>query len=193
MFTLPEYEIIIEDEKIEPDTAKLSTSDEAELKEFERILKAKNPTFQNDETINESLEQSVSDVQEDKMFFKFKEKIASYPDQVLRYGKGENPLWVSDSNMPSSVPNCEYCGSKRRFEFQVNFLLHIMKQSFNCCLSDKQIMPQMLNYLRLDSVSEQGVDWGTLLVYACETNCDSGPPYKNEFLWKQDFSGQNSI
>lgn len=126
MFTLPEYEIIIEDEKIEPDTAKLSNSDEAELKEFERILKAKNPTFQNDETINESLEQSVSDVQEDKMFFKFKEKIASYPDQVLRYGKGENPLWVSDSNMPSSVPNCEYCGSKRRFEFQVNFLLLII-------------------------------------------------------------------
>ena len=122
MFTLPEYEIIIEDEKIEPESDKLSNSDEAELKEFERILKAKNPTFQNDETINESLEQSVSDVQEDKMFFKFKEKIAGYPDQVLRYGKGEAPLWVSDSNIPSSVPDCEYCGSKRRFEFQVKVL-----------------------------------------------------------------------
>lgn len=119
MFTLPEYEIIIEDEKIDIDADKLSTSDEAELKEFERILKAKNPTFQNDETINESLEQSVSDVQEDKMFFRFKDKIASYPDQVLRYGKGENPLWVSDSNKPPLVPDCENCGSKRKFEFQV--------------------------------------------------------------------------
>lgn len=121
MFTLPEYEIIIEDEKIDID-AELSTSDEAELKEFEKILKAKNPTFQNDETINESLEQSVSDVQEDKMFFRFKDKIASYPDQVLRYGKGENPLWVSDSNKPPSIPDCENCGSKRKFEFQVIIL-----------------------------------------------------------------------
>lgn len=54
-------------------------------------------------------------------------------------------------------------------------------------------MPQMLNHLRLDSVSEIGVDWGTLLIYVCEENCDKGPSYKNEFLWKQDFSGENSI
>lgn len=119
MFTLPEYEIIIEDEKIELNSEKLSSSDEAELKEFEKILQAKNPTFQNDDAINQSLEESVSDVKEDKMFFKFKEKITSYPDQVLRYGKGETPLWVSDSNKPSSVPDCENCGSKRKFEFQV--------------------------------------------------------------------------
>ncbi|KZS12926.1 Zinc finger protein RP-8 [Daphnia magna] len=173
MFTLPEYEIIIEDEKIEDKASKLSSSDETELKEFEKILKEKNPTFQDDETITESLEESVADVQEDKMFLKFKEKIDSYPDQVLRYGKGETPLWVSDSNTPSSVPDCEYCGSERRFEFQ--------------------IMPQMLNYLQLDSISQGGVDWGTLLIYVCKNNCDSGPTYKNEFLWKQDFSGQNSI
>lgn len=54
-------------------------------------------------------------------------------------------------------------------------------------------MPQMLNYLQLDSISEEGVDWGTLLIYACNNNCDSGPTYKNEFLCKQDFSGKNSI
>ena len=121
MFTLPEFEIIIEDEKIEPNTEKLTVSDEAELKEFEKILKSKNPTFQDDEAVNESLEQSVSDVHEDKTFFKFKEKISNYPDQVLRYGKGEKPLWVSDSNKPPCVPDCENCGSKRKFEFQVNF------------------------------------------------------------------------
>lgn len=117
---IKEYEIIIEDEKIEGKASKLSSSDETELREFEKILKAKNPTFQNDETIDESLEESVADAEEDKMFLKFKKKIDSYPDQVLRYGKGETPLWVSDSNIPSSVPDCEYCGSKRKFEFQVN-------------------------------------------------------------------------
>jgi pre-rRNA-processing protein TSR4 len=56
-----------------------------------------------------------------------------------------------------------------------------------------KIMPQMLNYLRLDNISEEGVDWGTLLIYVCKNNCDDGPAYKKEFIWKQDFSGQNSI
>jgi pre-rRNA-processing protein TSR4 len=59
------------------------------------------------------------------MFLKFKEKIDSYPDQVLRYGKNETPLYVSDSNIPSSIPDCEHCGSKRRFEFQVSFSISL--------------------------------------------------------------------
>ena len=105
----------------------LRDSDEAQLREFEKILKSKNPTFQNDNAVDESLEESVSDTKEDKMFLKFKDKIASYPDQVLRYGKGEKPLWVSDSNMPSTIPVCGYCGSKRRFEFQVSYCFNIYK------------------------------------------------------------------
>lgn len=118
MFTLPEYEIIIDDEKLEM-KGKLSRNDEEQLEEFEKILESKKPTFQNDDTINDSLEQSVSDVKEDKMFLKFKKKIAEYPDQVLRYGRGEKPLWVSDCNMPTTIPNCELCGCERKFEFQV--------------------------------------------------------------------------
>lgn len=52
----------------------------------------------------------------------------------------------------------------------------------------------MLNYLNLDSLSDdQGVDWGTLIVYTCGSSCDEGPAYKEEYLWKQDFSGKNSI
>lgn len=121
-FTLPEFEILIEDEKVEVKEKGLGDSDEEQLREFEKILKSKNPTFQDDGAVDESLEQSVSDVREDKAFLKFKDRIASYPDQVLRYGRGEKPLWVSDSNKPSSVPNCEHCGSKRQFEFQVKTL-----------------------------------------------------------------------
>lgn len=119
-FTLPEFEIIIEDEKMEvKQQSRLDERDKAELLEFEKILESKKPTFQSDTTVDESLEESVSGVREDKMFLKFKDKIASYPDQVLRYDKGEKPVWVSDSNMPLSVPDCEHCGSKRAFEFQV--------------------------------------------------------------------------
>lgn len=120
IFTLPEYEIIIEDEKLEVKQKIPGVSDE--MREFEEILKSKNPTFQNDKDVDESLEQSVSDVREDKAFLKFKERIDSYPDQVLRYGKGEKPLLVSDSNKPPSPPDCELCGAKRKFEFQVPWI-----------------------------------------------------------------------
>jgi hypothetical protein len=48
-----------------------------------------------------------------------------------------------------------------------------------------QILPQMLNYLGLDS-TEKSVDWGTLAVYTCSQSCNEGPAYKQEFLWKQD-------
>ena len=51
-----------------------------------------------------------------------------------------------------------------------------------------QIMPQMLNYLRLDEALDGGVDWGTLAIYTCADNCDQGPAYKKEYLWKQDFA-----
>lgn len=54
-------------------------------------------------------------------------------------------------------------------------------------------MSQMLNYLHLDSVSDQGVDWGTLAVYVCEDNCDYGKAYKKEWIWKQDYSGVNVV
>jgi len=49
-------------------------------------------------------------------------------------------------------------------------------------------MSQMLNHLHLDNISDQGVDWGTLAVYACEDNCDLGKAYKKEWIWKQDYS-----
>ena len=51
-----------------------------------------------------------------------------------------------------------------------------------------QIMPQLLYYLKLDTVSEPSIDWGTLLVFTCTASCDLGPGYHEEILWKQDFS-----
>ena len=89
---------------------------ESELKEFERIVESKKPQFQEDS----SIDTVNSSVKEDKCFLKFKDRIQGYPEQVLRYKKEEDPLWVSDGNMPTSIPNCELCGSKRRFEFQVS-------------------------------------------------------------------------
>ena len=51
-----------------------------------------------------------------------------------------------------------------------------------------QVMPQLLYYLKLDSVSGQSIDWGTLLVYCCAGSCGRARGYCEEFLWRQDFS-----
>ncbi|GBN32041.1 hypothetical protein AVEN_221815-1, partial [Araneus ventricosus] len=50
------------------------------------------------------------------------------------------------------------------------------------------VMPQLLNYLSLDSVQDS-IDWGTLAVYTCSKSCEKGvEAYVKEFVWKQDFS-----
>ncbi|XP_078412671.1 programmed cell death protein 2 [Cetorhinus maximus] len=108
------------------------------------------------------------ELREDRIFAKFKRRIALAPDQVLRYCRGGSPLWVSGENIPSEtdIPNCS-CGAKREFEFQV--------------------MPQLLNHLKVDCLDES-LDWGTLSVYTCEQSCDHSNEYSAEFLWKQDFA-----
>lgn len=50
-------------------------------------------------------------------------------------------------------------------------------------------MPQLLNHLDIDSL-EDSIDWGTLIVYTCSNSCDVDGQYKEEFVWKQDFSSK---
>lgn len=54
--------------------------------------------------------------------------------------------------------------------------------------SKHQIMPQLLYFLKLDTVSSPSIDWGTLLIYTCSNSCSTKSGYEEEFLWKQDFS-----
>ena len=102
----------------------------------------------------------------DRAMSRFKEAVSHSPDQVLRFCEGGSPLWIS-GQLPKEIPDCELCGSRREFEFQ--------------------IMPQMLHHLKLDlSVSEEAIDWGVLAVYTCKNSCNSQEkPYKREFLFKQ--------
>lgn len=53
-------------------------------------------------------------------------------------------------------------------------------------------MPQLLTYLKLkeDFSSENTIDWASLYIYTCESNCcskSSEISYLNEFVYKQDF------
>jgi pre-rRNA-processing protein TSR4 len=106
----------------------------------------------------------------DKAYNKFMKRVAYARDQVLRYDRNGEPLWVSAEKTLSSsdIPPCSICGGRRVFEFQV--------------------MPQLLN--ELGSISTEGfLDWGVLVVYTCEASCNGGPAYKEEYVWRQDFQG----
>lgn len=84
-------------------------------------------------------------------------------NQVLRYHKGETPLWITSKNKLDikDVPNCEKCNSPRQFEFQ--------------------IMPQLLN-----SLNDEKLDWGIIAIYTCVNSCSTDSSYLREFVYKQD-------
>ncbi|KAJ1966469.1 hypothetical protein GGI12_000044 [Dipsacomyces acuminosporus] len=132
---------------------------------------------------NEKVEDSQVDV--DHAFLLFQRRIQQNADQVIRYARApesaqpSEPLFVSDNNKPEAgkdVPKCGACGASREFEFQ--------------------IMPQMLNFLDVDSVDPTSIDWGTLLIYSCPNSCsavnESGKPaaYAEEAIARQNFSSQ---
>ncbi|KAJ2470321.1 hypothetical protein EV174_006129, partial [Coemansia sp. RSA 2320] len=124
---------------------------------------------------DERVEDSEVDV--DRAFLLFQRRIQKNPDQVIRYTRSSDqnePLFVSDTGKPEGrvdIPDCELCGAAREFEFQ--------------------IMPQMLNFLSISSTDSASVDWGTLLVYTCPSNCSSAEPattYAPEAICRQNFS-----
>ena len=132
----------------------------------------------NTETTNLSAEEISkyvgNQIKMDKLYERFQEKIKCEPDQVIRYQRFGEPLWISSKKLPEAndIPNCEYCGSPRKFEFQV--------------------MPQMLIHLDLDELIQDsgaaadGIDWGVLCIFTCSSSCKDGKAYKQEFLWMQD-------
>lgn len=130
------------------------------MEEFER-LKSEGKVGVLDELPEEELDKYAGTVDqaEDKVFARFKKRTADAPDQVLRYERGGTPLWLSPI-VPQTVPDCERCGSRRVFEFQV--------------------MPQLLSFLERDEL-----DWGTLACYTCEASCNT-EGYAEEWIFRQD-------
>ncbi|XP_013366351.1 PREDICTED: programmed cell death protein 2 [Chinchilla lanigera] len=153
-FLFPEFEIVIETEdEIMPEVV--------EKEEDSDIVESMG------ETPEEELDSMAKhESREDNIFQKFKTHIAHEPEQILRYGRGIEPIWISGKNIPQDkdIPDCP-CGAKRIFEFQV--------------------MPQLLNHLKADRLGKS-VDWGVLAVFTCAESCSLGSGYMEEFVWKQD-------
>lgn len=161
----PEFEIII-DQEVEELRGKHESEKEAEtrrLREYEELIESGQAGAMaeiSDADLNE-----FSETKEDKTFGRFKKAIDTFETQVLRYNRHGTPLWISDHGMlnQSIVPNCVQCNGRRTFEFQ--------------------IMPQMLNELK-----NYELDWGVIVVYTCEKDCDVNGRYVPEFCYKQDIT-----
>ncbi|CAG7815610.1 unnamed protein product [Allacma fusca] len=160
-----ESEIVIDKEVI-PKAKSKAKSEKQRLEEYEKFVSEGQLGTLSDVS-NADLQEAAS-YKSDKAFNKFRKRVQYQPDQILRYDRGGDPLWVSaDKTMEKSdIPPCPLCEGPRVFEFQV--------------------MPQLLNHVGQDGV-EGSLDWGTVVVYTCEKSCNSGPSYKPEFVWQQDF------
>lgn len=140
-FLFKEWSLEVDEEEQE-DPKNINTNEEMN-KLFKLIQEKKVGTMNN--TTESELEQYVGKVPEDKIFNKFSKRVARHPDQVLRYDRGGQPLWItSTSNSIIHIPKCQYCNGERQFEFQ--------------------IMPQLLNFIDV-GVDLHSVDWGVLVVY----------------------------
>ncbi|XP_038610026.1 programmed cell death protein 2-like [Tachyglossus aculeatus] len=87
----------------------------------------------------------------DKVFHKFMKRISVCHEQILRYSRSGQPLFITCPSFDTKeIPPCRNCGSDRTFEFQLMPALVSMLNSFNGGLS---------------------VEFGTVLVYTCERSC----------------------
>ncbi|XP_076830784.1 programmed cell death protein 2 isoform X1 [Brachyhypopomus gauderio] len=156
-FVFPEWELVTEPED-------LPVKDEESRSSGSQQVNYTSSDLEERELDSMALHES----EDSKVFSKFKKRVATEPHQVLRYCRKGSPLWLSSEHVPSKgeVPKCQ-CGANRSFEFQ--------------------IMPQLLNHLKVDQPDES-IDWGTLVIYTCTDSCDQGNKYSSEFIWKQDFS-----
>ncbi|NXP78339.1 PDD2L protein, partial [Ramphastos sulfuratus] len=87
----------------------------------------------------------------DHTFHKFMKRVSVCPEQILRYSRGGQPLFITcpPANIDRAIPACSNCGGSRVFEFQ--------------------LMPALVSMLQSDS--GLSVEFGTVLVYTCERSC----------------------
>ncbi|KAH8396884.1 hypothetical protein KR215_005970 [Drosophila sulfurigaster] len=159
----PEYEIVMEPE---PAIEAVDKDEEECLAEYEE-LSASGKTGELKDVSENELDKYFGNAEasEDKAFKEFRKQTAAEPEQIVRYKRSGEPLWISDVESTigaqlQALPNCRHCQGSLQFEFQ--------------------IMPQMLVLLKDDSL-----DWGVIAVYSCAKSCPIDG-YVEEHVVKQD-------
>lgn len=120
-YLLDEFDLVTESEGIVE--AKAEGNDEFEearrLKDYEEFVEKHQ---QMTDVPDAEFDKYASQIDDDKVFHKFKKRIASDPEQVIRFDRSGQPLWITTKNQPkdTDIPECERCNAPRVFEFQVS-------------------------------------------------------------------------
>ncbi|KAF5397623.1 Programmed cell death protein 2 [Paragonimus heterotremus] len=143
-FLLPEYKLCSEPAVPSADYSEIDT-DESEPEDVDESFRLLEGSEESDQL--ESL--AKRETKDEARFRRFKQVLSTEPDQVVRLERGGKPLWLSET--PPVVADCEACGAKRVFEFQVT--------------------PQLLIYLKLDQLGKTSPDFGSLYIFTCSASC----------------------
>lgn len=173
--TFPEFELLVEPEPEEDAEAASATLAAAERAHRQRLeapaaISAEDGPEETEEEAADTIEQvETLATNEQRCFAAFQARIATAPDQVLRYcgDEGARPLLATPGEPPAPPP-CPRCGASRRFEFQV--------------------MPQLLSYLEQNDEDPGALDWATIAVYTCSKSCSiagGDDAYAEEHVWLQ--------
>ncbi|XP_069123712.1 programmed cell death protein 2-like [Argopecten irradians] len=88
----------------------------------------------------------------DKYFYKFSKRMAVCPQQCIRYHWNGNPLYISQPDPKlTSVLRCNHCGDQTAYELQ--------------------LLPTLVNFLRVHDKSDPATEFGTVIVYSCRGSC----------------------
>lgn len=119
----PEFELVLDaEDNVDSADETDEQSESRRMKEYQELMQSGKVSDEMSDVTEADLLSYAQNV-EDVAFGKFKKRIALNNDQVLRYNRGGEPLWISSKNTldDQEVSPCEQCQSKRVFEFQVDF------------------------------------------------------------------------
>jgi pre-rRNA-processing protein TSR4 len=115
----------------------------------------------------------------DSTFQKFADRLAQNPDQCIRYEFGGQPLLYSktdavgrrlhDGGNSGRIPPCENCRGERTFEVQ--------------------LVPGAIAELEAEEDGLEGMDWGTVIVGACATDCVPVGTVDGEVGYLEEWAG----
>lgn len=121
-FLFPEFELVLDaEDNVDAANETDEQSESRRMNEYHELMQS--GKVNNLPDVSEADLLPYAQNVEDVAFGKFKKRIALNNDQVLRYNRGGEPLWISSKNTLDDqlVSPCEQCQSKRVFEFQVCF------------------------------------------------------------------------
>ncbi len=126
----------------------------------------------------------------DKTFQRFADRLAQNPEQVLRYEFGGQPLLYSKddavgkllapaqeakvhtqsgTSSKSKMTACTNCGAARVFEVQLT--------------------PHAITELEADEVAIDGMEWGTVIVGVCSSDCQERGRGQGEVGYVEEWAG----